>query len=241
MILKSETDWGTDIVVPQLDPADDRQVLLTLLSEGEQTSTQRLPVGEWPALEAQFLQRGYLPTSDTPELAVAIDRSTRCVRIAGGDPTVLDNPDDSTDDEPIEPLVIQADDLLIDGGYMRMSDWWAGPNDMLLARVVPNPRSDIPTEIRYIVRAQLAVAAQHLRDWLTEHGQGDQAIADRLRLAVDPTGTGVGERVHVVVSHGYPTKFYAGLVTFHAALRAAEEGDARKVAELAGAVPGHLH
>lgn len=239
MILTHESDTGTVIRVPRLADDDPAKVEVDTIDNGYNVTTDRIPVSEWPGYEADLLRIGYVPLNEPPERVAVLDVERCRFHLAGVDHE-LDNPADGTGEDPIEPLVVQADDVISDSHFTRMTNWWRR-GDELHAAVIPSPPSDVPIECRYTLRSQLQVAAGYLRDWLAQGEQTEERIADRLRLTVDPTSRGHADRVGRLLDHDYDSKFIDALVAYHIAVLEAVKGDSRTCAYWCGAVPSRLH
>jgi hypothetical protein len=183
-------DDGTTLVLPGIDPANAGRVRAERYVNGKRIEDLVVAVEDWPAHEASLLDDSFFESEEFPELRVEVDRVTRQMFVAGGNP--IDLPDGNPDSDNPPTLVDFADQWLADNFYFRMTDWWADDFGPLRATICSEIRHGYDFEQRTVAWTELREAGAALRRTIrrSDAGTTEAGIRAQLVLYRDPTENG---------------------------------------------------
>lgn len=239
MILVCESDAGTVVAAPRLNTAGD-QVVLDVFTNGERTDCQSYPLADWPDRLDEMTDDGFHEETGHPDLKVVLDTTARTLRIAGSVDNHLVDPDTGTDDDPVDPLIEQADDMLAtagtDHGYLRVSNWWNDGGGRLTAVMIPTRQSEVDLEVVAVTRLPLERALRAIRDRLAPPFTDPVDVAAWVELCGDPLEKGFGNVVRRLQAEqtrrrGARTMAASGLGGLYSAISQACLGDAAGAVE----------
>lgn len=241
LTLTRSTDVGTQTLTVTLSE-DGTEVFISSYTDGELdlVSADVIDTDAWLTRLGHYQDAGYRETGEKPDIRVTIDPARCTVSFAGGPANQLHSPDtNDEDDYPHDPLTEQADELIGEVGFIRVTSWWATPDGRLAAVMVPDAESALALDVAAAVhfalsRARDAVLA--MIGWGVD-GMPDSAVADRILLSGDVTRVGYDQIVaEVFDNRAYPPSIRDGLGELAGALVFAEKGDIAETVRLAAQV-----